>query len=109
MNVIIKNITQQETNIHLAVHPFRNTGGIVMMSWKGHYGTTIGEQEPMAEWKQRLADSLWDDLPGLRTLFFTNGGITLQHGGIFNDDEIIKLAEEIIRPVLETQALLESL
>lgn len=106
--VIIKDVTRTETNIHLAVHPFTTPNAeLVMMMSRERYQSPSGTELP--EWQQRLADALWDGIPGLDTLFFNNGEITLQHTGVFSDAEIIEAAEEIIRPVLETQLTLKKL
>ena len=104
-HVVIRNRTKQEQNIHLAVHPFMaGEEGIVMMTRRGNYGDA-----DLPEWKQRLADKLWDTLPGLHRLFFLNGEITIQHGGVFEDAEIFEVASAIIRPALEAQLLLASI
>lgn len=101
--VVIKDVTRMENNIHLAVHPFSTPNAeLIMMMSKNRF-------VELPEWQQKLADALWDNIPGLDTLFFNNGGITLQHTGIFSDAEIIEAAEEIIRPVLETQLTLRKL
>lgn len=103
--VIISNRTTSRHNIHLAVHPFSHNG-IIMMMQKGDYDNHRGDV--LAEWKQKLADSLWDKIPGLHSLFFQNGEITIQHVGLYSDEEIISEAEAIIMPVLKGQLLLRS-
>lgn len=105
--VVIRNVTSQATNVHLAVHPFRCFDGIRMMMHRGDYNDLFKKEE-LSEWKQRLADALWDEIPGLQNLFFSNGEITLQHHGVFEDAAIAAAATEIIQPALEAQALLES-
>jgi hypothetical protein len=108
--VVIINKTQQAENIHLAVHPFPFDHWITSMHKKGDYGHSFGEEGPevTSEWQQRLADALWDGIPGLDTIFFKNGEITLQHAGVFSDEEIIEGAIAIIKPVLEQNLILSS-
>ncbi len=96
--VVINDVTQHKHNIHLAVHPFP-FDSIKMMMNKGDYTNHDGTE--LNEWQTRLADSLWDNLPGVNDLFFNNGGITIQHNGIFEDNEIIEVAIEIIEPFLQ--------
>lgn len=103
--VVIRNVTQHDRNIHLSVHPFPLEAVIRMMETKGEYGNHFQDDPP--EWRQRLADALWDALPGLTRLFFANGSITLQHSGVFSDAEIIEAATEVIQPVLAGQLLLQ--
>ncbi|MAH47252.1 hypothetical protein CMI37_15615 [Candidatus Pacearchaeota archaeon] len=99
--------TEQRGNIHIAVHPFR-VEKLAMMSWKGDYGTFVDEH-PLSETQQRLADKLWEEVPGLRTLFFANGQITLQHSQVFNDTEIVESARPFIESVLNANLELETL
>lgn len=108
--VIIRNRTEQKENIHLSVHPFRSRG-LRMMLGPGHYDETSDDYkgDSMPEWQRKLADSLWENIPGIQTLFFGNGQITIQHAGVFEDGEITEAAINILRPALETQLLLESL
>lgn len=108
--VVIKNVTQQKHNVHIAVHPFKSAG-LRMMMRPGDYDETGDEYKgaPIPEWQRGLADSLWERIPGLHTLFFGNGQITIQHAGIFDDEDIIEAAAAILQPVLQAQLLLESL
>lgn len=106
--VVLRNKTEQMCNVHIAAHPFRCEYSIKAMNYKGDYRFFLSE-ETMPEWQQKLADQLWDGIPGLHTLFFTNGNITIQHSGVFDDDDIFEAACEIIRPVLETNKLLNDL
>lgn len=85
-----------EGNIHLAVHPFK-CEHFFMMGCKGYYDVS------MPLWQRDLADKLWDEVPGMHTLFFGNGYITVQHHEVFTNAEIIEVAEALIRPVLEAQ------
>jgi len=96
--VVIRDVTQQKHNVHLAVHPFP-FGSILMMMHKGSYTNHDGTE--LIDWQKSLADSLWDNIPGLSDLFFSNGNITIQHHGIFEDEDIKTAAEAIIRPFLE--------
>ncbi len=112
--VVIKDVTQQARNIHLAVHPFPIANHINMMTRKGDYGheRDFDTKEPvttMAEWQKRLAVAMWDGIPGLSTLFFVNGSITLHHNGVFEDALIIEGATSIIRPALEQELQLRNL
>lgn len=105
--VVIRNVSQKGNGIHLAIHPFTCTDGLHMMIHRGHYGRS--DQEEMPGWKKALADNLWDGIPGLSYLFFDNGIIILHHGGVFDDDEITKAADSIIRPVLEQELALRNI
>lgn len=105
--VVIRDATVHTHNVHISVHPFKRSDGLCMMSHKGEY--TNDWREPMPEWQQRLADMLWDEIPGLSTLFFGNGQITIQHAGVFDDKDIVAAATTILQPVLETQLILESI
>ncbi len=96
--VVIKNVTEQPKNIHLAVHPFP-FNRIKMMMHKGDYTNNDGTE--LEEWQKHLADDLWDKIPGISDLFFCNGEITIQHQGVFEDEEIIEVATEIIKPYLD--------
>lgn len=96
--VVVRNVTQQKNNVHLAVHPFF-FNRILMMMNKGDYSNHDGSE--LTDWQKHLADELWNNIPGLSDLFFCNGEITIQHTGIFNDSEIFDAASEIIRPYLE--------
>lgn len=60
----------------------------------------------MVEWKCRLADALFEGIPGLTRLFFTNGNITIQHSGAFPGKDILAAAKAIIQPALEAQLAL---
>lgn len=107
--VVIKNTTQQEENVHLAVHPFK-CDKMAMMMGKGDYGTDyFNSGWEMPEYQKKLADQLWEEIPGLHNLFFSNGQITLQHVGLFTDEQIIEAATEIIRPILEQNLLLSDI
>lgn len=74
---------------------------------KGGYTQSYSEDLPA--WQTDLADELWDGIPGLNTLFFHNGSITIQHSGLFEDAEIIDAATRIITPFLQTQLTLDML
>ena len=103
--VIKQGWPEQQHNIHLAVHPF-SFGRIRMMNYKGDEGIF---DEPLLPWQQAIADALWDSIPGLARLFFTNGAITIQHNGAFADAEIVATATEILRPALEEELQLSGL
>ena len=108
--VVIKNNTTGANNIHLAVHPFRCAYVIKHMMEKGDYDVGYGEtREPLPDWQQKLSDELWDNIPGLQSLFFQNGEITLQHSGVFDDTEIIKSSTDILNPYLERELRLQKL
>jgi hypothetical protein len=102
--VVFHPVDSSERNIHIAVHPFPCDDVIRLMESPGDYGRVT--QEPLTEWKRRLADALFEGIPGLTHLFFTNGNITIQHAGIFSQAEILAGAEAIVRPVLEVQLAL---
>lgn len=105
--VIIKNVTQQPNNIHIAVHPFP-IKVIRMMMYKGDYEDSDYKGE-LSQWQKELSDKLFDNIPGLSDLFFDNGNITIQHSGVFSDPEIYNAAVEIIEPYLKSQLALQSL
>ncbi|KKM96752.1 hypothetical protein LCGC14_1174890 [marine sediment metagenome] len=96
--VVIRDTPKQEGNIHLSVHPFR-VDSIHMMSQRGEYGHDW--KEPIPPWQRLVADALWDSIPGLTTLFFQNGKVTLQHSQVFPDHEIAQAAKEVLTPFLE--------
>ena len=104
--VVIRNNTEQQHNIHITVHPFP-IKSIYMFSWKGDYGHY--EDKELSQYQKSLADKLWDEIPGLHSMFFSNGNITLQHTGIFPDNDIYEVAVSIIQPVLEENLKLELL
>jgi hypothetical protein len=101
--VVIKADARSSTNIHLAVHPFRMPRPVAMLS-AGPY-----EDLGLPPSKRPLADQLWEGIPGLSALFFSNGNITINHSGLFPDAEIIAAATEIIAPHLEEQLVLDRL
>ena len=91
-------------NIRLAVYPFRQDS-IYMLEYRGDYGHSW--QEPLSPWKVALADTLWDSIPGLQRIFYSNGEISLQHSGAFEDAEVKDLAVSIISPALEQELRLQ--
>lgn len=94
--VVIRPRGGQLGNIHLGVWPF-SVGSIVGIE---HYSleTQLAKlPEPYAA----LARTLWDAVPGIKHLYFSNGQITIQHSGAFDDEEIIDVVSPIIHPVLE--------
>jgi hypothetical protein len=101
--VVIKADARHPRNIHLAVHPFRMPGPVAIL--------VAGLYDPpgVPPSKRPLADRLWEGIPGLLALFFSNGKITIQHSGLFPDEEIITAATEIIAPHLEEQLALDRL
>jgi len=107
--VVIKNVTQQKHNIHLAVHPFYFDEVIRHFEKQGDYKGGSFQETEVVDWQRRLLDELWAGIPGLHSVFFTNGEITLQHAGIFDDEEIITSASEIIQPYLEQELKLRQL
>lgn len=94
-------------NVHIALHPFK-CPRLVSMNRPQDYGLHFDDYE-MPEYQKRLADALWESLPALHTLFFGNGQITIQHRNVFSDDEIFEAAEQIIRPILEQNQMLNTL
>ena len=109
--VVIKRLPQSESgNIHLALHPFHLVGPEWIRSFK-HKGDfdTIFDREPLPEWQQKLVDELFESLPGLQTVFFKNGEITLQHSEVFSDDEIVEAATKLLHPVLSINLQLTKL
>ena len=103
---IIKDVTLDSKNVHLAVYPFFH-GAINMMMHMGDYGEH--GYNPMQEWEHELSDKLWNNIPCLNMMFFSNGNITLQHNGLLTDAEVIELATPIIMPYLETNIKLKQL
>lgn len=101
--VVVADRTRGEGNVHLAVHPFKSER-IVMMLRKGWYEEYEGYEMP--PYQKALADLFWDRIPGLHTLFFANGGVTIHHEHVFTDGEIFEAAKEIIVPVLEQNLML---
>jgi hypothetical protein len=101
--VVIKADARHPGNIHLAVHPFRMPKRVVIL--------VAGLYDPpgVPPSKRPLADRLWEGIPGLLALFFSNGEITIQHSGLFPDEEIITAATAIITPHLEEQLVLDRL
>lgn len=94
-------------NIWLAVHPLK-LDYIRGSDRPGDYGR-IGNWSDTPQYLKDLIDQLWDTLPGLHHLSFSNGQVVIQHSGAFSDQEITEVAIEIIRPVLEANLSLESL
>ncbi len=92
----------KEGNLHILVHPF-NTDHIVMMMGKE---SIRWRKEELHEWQVPLAEQLFDKIPGLQTLFFNNGEITMQHAGVFSDTEVFLKVKEIVEPVLVTNHIL---
>lgn len=107
--VVVRNTSDaaQRHNIHIAVHPF-SCQQLHMMSARGIYGFS-GDRPELADYQKRLADRLWDKIPGLSHLFFGNGHITIQHYGAFDDGDIYAAAVAIITPVLEENLWLDNL
>lgn len=103
--VVIRQQTTQANNIHLAVHPFRSPT-LYMMTHTDSYDDGR-YKPPMPQYMRDLADKLWLLVPGLQTLFFDNGRITVQHVGLFEDSEIIEAITPTIRAVLETSLTLD--
>lgn len=104
MEIIIRDRTKQTGNVHVAIHPLRTSGNTWMSIYKGHYGSQdifADEENKMPLWLRKMADDLWEAVPGLNTLSIGNGEITLQHVGIFEDREVIAYAEPVIRHHIE--------
>ena len=106
--VVIREQTQHENNIHLAVHPFKTPNATLYLMMTAHNYDSFRKPE-MPQYMKDLADKLWNSIPGLSTLFFGNGKITLQHVGVFTDTEIVEAATPIITEVLEANLALENL
>ena len=108
--IVIKNRTTHENNIHLAVYPFPMTGPdwIRSFRYKGDPDTDLG-RESLVDWQRKCVDQFFEILPGLQAVFLRNGEITLQHSGVFSDEEIVEAASKILRPVLEENLRLERL
>jgi len=103
----IRNITQEQQAVNLAVYPFSCMEGTRMMYCRGEYNDILSGE--LSQWKRALADALWDGVPGLNILYFSNGGITLRHNGVCDDAEVIELATAIITPALEQNLALSIL
>ena len=103
--VVIRDRTEHQGNIHLAVHPFK-CDGLRRIENPGDYMDI--RKGPLPDYLASLADALWDGIPGLTRLFFSNGQITLQHTGVFDDKEIVAAARELLEPILETNLALDS-
>ena len=106
--VIIKEVTTQGRNVQLAVYPFFTTYHIHHFRRRGQFDM-IWEGDKLPEWHKSLSNILFDKVPGLQDLFFTNGEITLQHSGVLEDAEVIELTKEVITPFLEQELRLRML
>lgn len=105
--VVVKiNPRSQPGNLHIAVHPFK-CSRLYMMMWVGDYGDRGFENEGlMSEYQKKLADQLWEKIPGMHTMFFMNGEITIQHNELFGEDDIFEAVKAIVKPILEQNLLL---
>lgn len=104
MDIVIRYQTRQRGNVHIAVHPLRTGGNLWMMHRKGNYGSQeifSNEEDKLPHWMRTLSDDLWDSISGLHLLFIGNGQVTLQHNEVFDDEEIAKMAEPVIRHHIE--------
>jgi len=97
--VVFKADTSHSQIVQMAIHPFF-INQMVIMPAPGNYGILL-DTPAIADYQKQLADALWDHIPGLSCLFFTNGSIVIQHAGVFSSEEIAAAAEKIILPVLE--------
>lgn len=104
--------TQSHTghnNIRLVVHPFHTPNAeLYMMMYQGQHFDGDSYHTPMPQYMRDLSDQLWQNIPGLNTLFFGNGHITLQHAGVFDDADIIEAATQIMEPILTANLALQS-
>lgn len=97
---------RQAGNLHINVHPFY-LSSLYMLIRRGEYGQPW--EEPLPERLHSLVDRLWDNIPGLQTLFLGNGVITIQHAEVFSDEDILELAHASIDPVLQENAKMMAL
>jgi hypothetical protein len=98
--VVFKADTSHSQIVQMAIHPFF-VSQIVMMPFPGNYGIDP-DSASISDDQKKLADILWDHIPGLMCLFFMNGSIVIQHSGAFSSEEIAQAAENIVKPVLES-------
>ena len=102
LKMIAKALVSACEDLRLAVHPFTVTGGLYLMNNKGDYGTDTPKPE-LFQWQKELADTLWDVIPGLLTLFFSNGEIHIRHSGCFSNKELESVALSVIKPFLSRE------
>ncbi len=98
--VVIKDISLSfdQHAVRMAVHPFPFDGDgedYFKMTSRGKFSIDIPDHQ------KRLANALWERIPGLRSMYFKNGEISIYHSGIFENEEIYKAALDIVTPFLE--------
>lgn len=95
--VIIRNNTEQEGNIHLAVNPF--PFGQLRSFMHNADDHLYGEQKPLTDDQCAMRDALFA-LPGVSLIAFKHGEITVQHVRVIDDHEMVLAAVLIILPFL---------
>lgn len=102
---IHRSVPNQEVAV-FAVYPFPIDGVRFMFS-KGHYDD--GNRDDLPVWMRQLADKLWDSIPGIQQIIFSNGEIQLTNSGVCTQAEVIEMAKAIILPFLEVEFRLMSI
>ncbi len=91
--------------IALTVHPFFLIG-IHLIIGKGHYGFN---EEDLGENFRRLSDRLWEAIPGIESISFSNSSIIITHKGVFPEEDLVNSIKLLVRPELEANVRLQSL
>jgi hypothetical protein len=95
--VVLRAESLQRGNIHIAVWPFALDD---IYSMESYMRKVRDETLKLPEWLRPLAQQLWDEIPGLKMLSFSNAQIVIQHAKVFEDSEILQVAAPLIEPVL---------
>jgi hypothetical protein len=102
--VVLQAKSSQDNRIYFTAHPFYGIDGDTMMYSREH---KEGTEMPL--WKERMANELWITIPGLRSIYFGNGTIVIQHTNVFSDEEITEAVINIVRPVLEQNLIIQNI
>ena len=111
---IVRNHKYGKNNVHIGVYPlFVSRLQLIMgaSSCQGDfvdYGNS-NSGRVLSESQQNLAKQLFEEVPGINALFLGNGCVTIQHTGVFNDDEVVELATSVLTPYLEAELKFRSL
>ena len=101
--VIIKDKSIREGYINLTVHPLY-LDSLFSLTNRGDYGQS---EKDLDEYLKPLVDQLWESIPGIKSLYLSNGEIHINHLELFPQKDIMEVAIGIIKPVLESNIELQ--
>lgn len=96
----------KQSYVALALHPFEHRNVYQFFIYDPNRDIAHSQQKnkpELEEWKLDIRDSIFDSIPGVEMVVFSNAQLMVEHVGVWTDTQVMNKMADIVKPYMKIE------